>query len=161
MKIGIISDTHENMPKIRSAVEIFNREAVEMVLHGGDIISPITAKEFGALKAPLIGVFGNNDGDRLFLTQRFKEIGKIHSKKYEGEFDGKKILLIHEPDMLDALAGSGVYDVIVYGHTHRPEITRRGKTLVINPGEGGGWISGKATAALLDTTTMKARLVEL
>ncbi len=161
MKIGIISDTHENMPKIRAAIELFNREGVETVLHGGDIISPITAKEFSVLQAPLIGVFGNNDGDKLFLTERFKGIGTLHKKRWEGELDGKKFLLIHEPDMLDALAASGHYDVIVYGHTHKSEISRRGKTLVVNPGEGGGWITGKATAALLDTQTMEARLVEL
>jgi len=161
MKIGIISDTHENMPKIRKAVELFNREKVEVVLHGGDIISPITAKEFSSLKAPFIGVFGNNDGDKLFLTERYKEIGKIHTKRFEGTFGGKSLLLIHEPDMLDALAKSGVYDIIVYGHTHRSEISRRGDTLVINPGEGCGWITGIATAALLDTETMEAELVEL
>ena len=63
--------------------------------------------------------------------------------------------------MLDALAKSGVYDIIVYGHTHRSEISRRGDTLVINPGEGCGWITGIATAALLDTETMEAELVEL
>jgi len=161
MKIGIISDTHENMDKIRTAVDLFNREGVGTVLHGGDIISPITAKEFSALKAPLIGVFGNNDGDKLFLTERFKNIGTLHPKRWEGELDGKKFLLIHEPDMLEALAASGHYDVIVYGHTHRSEISRRGKTLVVNPGEGGGWITGQATAALLDTATMEARLVEI
>ncbi len=161
MKIGIISDTHENMEKIRLAVEIFNQEEVGVVLHGGDIISPITAKEFSALKAPLIGVFGNNDGDKLYLTERFQKIGTLHQKRWEGTLDGKKFLLIHEPDMLDALAASGYYDVIVYGHTHKSEITRRGKTLVVNPGEGGGWITGKAGAALLDTTTMEARLIEI
>lgn len=161
MKIGIISDTHENMDKIRLAVEIFNREEVGVVLHGGDIISPITAKEFSALNAPLIGVFGNNDGDKLYLTERFQKIGTLHQKRWEGTLDGKKFLLIHEPDMLDALAASGYYDVIVYGHTHKSEISRRGKTLVVNPGEGGGWITGKATAALLDTATMEARLIEI
>jgi uncharacterized protein len=63
--------------------------------------------------------------------------------------------------MLEPLAASGYYDVIVYGHTHRSEISRRGKTLVVNPGEGGGWITGQATAALLDTGTMEARLFDL
>ena len=149
------------MDKIRNAVELFNREEVEVVLHGGDIISPITAKEFSQLNAHFIGVFGNNDGDKLYLTERYKDIGKIHSKRYEGKFGGKNLLLIHEPDMLDALAISGVYDIIIYGHTHRSEIVWRGETLVINPGEGGGWITGKATAALLDTETMEAELVEL
>lgn len=161
MKIGIISDSHENMPKIQRAVEIFNRRKVDLVVHAGDIISPITAREFSALTAPLIGVFGNNDGDRLYLTERFKKIGKIHSKKYEGKADGKRFLLIHEPDMLDALAESGRYDFIVYGHTHQVDIGLRGKTLVINPGEAGGWITGKSTAALLDTETMEVEVIEI
>ena len=161
MKIGIISDTHENMPKIRQAVKLFNRRRVAYVLHAGDIISPITAGEFSALKAPFIGVFGNNDGDKLFLTRRFKEIGKIHPKKFEGKLGGKKILLIHEPDMLEALAASGAYDVIIYGHTHHPEISRRGKTLVINPGEACGWITGQATVAILDLDKLKADLIKI
>ncbi len=161
MKIGILSDTHENMPKIRAAVGFFNRRRVGAVLHAGDIISPITAREFARLKAPLIGVFGNNDGDRLFLRERFRKIGTLHAKKFEGRLGGKRFLLIHEPDMLEALAISGRYDVIVYGHTHRSEISRRGGTLVINPGEGAGWITGRCTAALLDTKTMQAELIEL
>jgi putative phosphoesterase len=161
MKIGIISDSHENMPRIRQAVKLFNRRRVAYVLHAGDIISPITAGEFCALKAPFIGVFGNNDGDRLFLTRRFRKIGRIHTKKYEGKLGGRKILLIHEPDMLEALAASGAYDVIIYGHTHRSEISRRGDTLVINPGEACGWITGEATVAILDLDKLKAELIRL
>jgi len=161
MKIGLISDTHENMTKIRRAVELFNREKVEVVLHAGDIISPITADHFQGLNSRFIGVFGNNDGDRLYLRQRFRRIGKIHVDKYEGRLGGKRFLLIHQPDMLEPLAASGAYDVIVYGHTHRWEISRHGGTLVINPGEAGGWITGKATVVLLDTETMEARLVRL
>ncbi len=161
MKIGIISDTHENMPKIRQAVNLFNRRKVASVLHAGDIISPITASEFSALKAPFIGVFGNNDGDKLFLTRRFKRIGKLHPKKFEGKLGGRKILLIHEPDMLGALADSGAYDVIIYGHTHRSEISRRGKTLVINPGEACGWITGESTVAILDLNKLEASLIKL
>ncbi|HOO76834.1 MAG TPA: metallophosphoesterase [Prolixibacteraceae bacterium] len=161
MKLGIISDSHENMPKIRKAVNLFNRSGVETVLHAGDIISPITAKEFSALACRFVGVFGNNDGDRLFLRKRFRNIGTIHVGKFEGKLGGKRLLLIHEPDMLDALAASGAYDIIVYGHTHQAEISLRGSTLVINPGEAGGWITGKSTVALLDTASMKARLAVL
>lgn len=161
MKIGLISDSHENMPMIRKAVKFFNREKVGLVLHAGDIISPITADEFAGLKCRFAGVFGNNDGDRLYLTRRFRKIGKLHVRKYECRAGGKKILLIHEPDMLPALAESGTYDVIVYGHTHEPEIDFRGSTLVINPGEAGGWISGRSTIAILDTDTMDVRLLDI
>lgn len=161
MKIGIIADTHEHMPKIRKAVRLFNQEKVGLVLHAGDIISPITVKEFAALQARFIAVFGNNDGDRLLLSKRFRGIGKLYPRKFEGSFGRKKILLIHEPDMLDALAASGHYDIIIYGHTHQAHISRKDSTLVINPGEACGWVTGKCTVVLLDTDTMKAKLIKI
>ncbi|MCD6495052.1 metallophosphoesterase family protein, partial [Candidatus Bipolaricaulota bacterium] len=40
MKIGIISDTHDNMPKIAAAVRLFNEEHIDLVVHAGDFISP-------------------------------------------------------------------------------------------------------------------------
>lgn len=160
MKIGIISDSHDNMPMIARAVELFNREGVGRVLHAGDIISPITAKEFKNLKMGLIGVFGNNDGDKLFLRKRFAGIGDIHERKWEGDLGGKKVLLMHAPDMLKALEESGAYDIIVYGHMHEI-VVRKGSTLVVNPGECCGWITGKSTIAVLDTSSMSAEIREL
>ena len=157
MKLGVMSDSHENMQMIAKAVELFNNEKVHCVLHAGDIISPITAKEFKKLEARLIAVFGNNDGEKFFLREKLKGIGEIHERKWEGEISGKKILLIHAPDMLDALEKSGAYDIIIYGHTHEPVI-RKGRTLVVNPGECGGWLTGKATVAILDTERMSAEI---
>lgn len=160
MKIGIMADSHEQMAMIAKAVELFNREGVELVLHAGDIISPITAREFGKLAARMIAVFGNNDGEKLFLIEKFKPIGEIHERKWEGEIGGRKVLLIHAPDMLPALEKSGAYDIIVYGHTHEALI-RKGKTLVVNPGECGGILTGRATVAILDTETMQLEIREL
>ena len=160
MKLGLMADSHENMPAIAKAVELFNREGVAVVLHAGDIISPITAKEFAQLKMPLIAVFGNNDGEKFFLMEKFRGIGEIHERKWEGELGGKRVLLIHAPDMLDALAASGAYDLIVYGHTHEV-VVRKGKTLVVNPGECGGWLTGRCTVAALDTERMSAEIHDL
>ncbi|MCX6338462.1 MAG: metallophosphoesterase [Candidatus Aureabacteria bacterium] len=160
MKLGLMADSHENMPAIAKAVELFNREGVAVVLHAGDIISPITAKEFAKLKMPLIAVFGNNDGEKFFLREKLKGIGEIHERKWEGELGGKRVLLIHVPDMLDALAASGAYDLIVYGHTHEV-VVRKGKTLVVNPGECGGWLTGRCTVAILDTERMTAEIHDL
>lgn len=160
MKIGIISDSHENMPAIGRAVALFNGEGVDLVLHAGDIISPITAGEFTALEARMIAVFGNNDGERFYLKEKFSPFAEIHERKWEGDLGGRKVLLIHEPDLLPALEASGAYDVIVYGHTHKAEV-RKGRALVINPGECGGWITGRRTVAILDTETMEAEIIEL
>ena len=37
MKIGIIADTHDNLPAIRLAVDFFNKSDVDAVFHCGDI----------------------------------------------------------------------------------------------------------------------------
>ena len=79
MKIGIIADTHDNLPQIKKAVEIFNREKIELVLHAGDFVSPFTFLEFKNLNCSLKGVFGNNDGDKLYLQEKFKGIGELYS----------------------------------------------------------------------------------
>ena len=41
-----MTDSHENMDKIRIAVEKFNEHKIGHLYHCGDIISPITFKEF-------------------------------------------------------------------------------------------------------------------
>jgi hypothetical protein len=152
MKIGILSDSHDNLPALERVVGRFNAEKVDLVLHAGDFVSPFTSIPLAKLRAPLVGVFGNNDGDRLYLTQRFQGIGTIHSGVYGFEKDGVRILLMHEPQAIEALVASAAYDLIVYGHTHKVDL-RPGRPAVVNPGEAGGWLTGQSTAVLFDTAT--------
>jgi putative phosphoesterase len=161
MKIGLMADSHENMPMIARAVALFDREGTELVLHAGDIISPITAKEFVKLQMHMIAVFGNNDGEKLYLREKFAPFAEIHERAWEGEAGGRRILMIHAPDTLAALEASDAYDVIVYGHTHKAVVRKGKKTLVVNPGECCGWITGRSTVAILDTETMEAEIRDL
>lgn len=161
MKIGIISDTHDNLPQIKKAVKIFNQERVELVLHAGDFTSPFTSREFKNLNCPLKGIFGNNDGDKLLLQKYFIEIGKISSETYLTKLNQISLIMLHKDELVDSLAESQKYDLIIYGHTHRTDIHKIGKTFIINPGECGGWLTGKSTIALLDLETLEAKIVEL
>ena len=161
MKIGIISDTHDNLPQIKKAVTFFNREKVYLVLHAGDFVSPFTALEFKNLSCPLYGVFGNNDGDKLYLREKFKGIGEINPAPYETKIDHKNIIMLHKEKLIYALAESQKYEVIIYGHTHRTDLHKIGKTLIINPGECGGWLTGKSTIALLDLANLEAEIIKL
>lgn len=158
--IGLITDTHDNQVTAAKAVEVFNRRKADLVLHGGDYIAPFNARLLKGLKAPFVGVFGNNDGERFGLRAAFADIGPIHRAPYELAHAGKKILMLHEPDALDALIASNAYDVIFYGHTHKIDL-REGRPLVVNPGEAGGWVTGRATVGILDLSAMKVEIVEL
>jgi len=163
--IGLIADTHDNLPLVDKAVKKLNEKNVELVLHAGDYVAPFVIPKFKELKAKLIGVFGNNDGDRELLKKRFNEYEGLEMRRNFAEIlvDGLKIALLHgnEEELLKALINSESFDVVVHGHTHRAEVYRRGKTLVVNPGEVCGYLTGKSTIALLDTDTREAEIVEL
>ena len=165
MLIGIISDTHDNLTMIEKAVKKLNEENVALVLHAGDYISPFVIPKFKALNAKLIGVFGNNDGDHEFLKKRFSETEncEVRGRFAEVNAEGFKIALLHgdETELLTALINCGGFDAVVHGHSHANVSGRIGKTLIVNPGEACGYLTGKATIALLDTTKREAKIVEL
>lgn len=159
MKIGVMSDTHDNVPMIRDAVKFFNDNNVEFLIHAGDFIAPFAVAPLDELKCDYIGVFGNNDGEKFGLDKRSR--GKINNPPHSLELNNRKILILHEPHELFALAKSQVYDIIIYGHTHKPAIERHANTLVINPGECCGWLTGKSTVALISLEEVSAEIVEL
>lgn len=159
MRIGIISDTHDDMHAIETAVGIFNREKVSYVIHAGDITSPFTFEIFKQLNCSFTGIFGNNDGDKLLL--RDKAEGNLHNQPHTLLLHNKKIVVMHEPDVVHALSESGHFDIVIYGHTHRPDTTIMKNTLVVNPGKAARLQRGGSTIALVDLETMEARIVDL
>jgi putative phosphoesterase len=74
---------------------------------------------------------------------------------------GKRVVVVHEPGIVEALADSGHFDLVVYGHLHEPEIKRVKDTLVVNPGKAARLHKGSSTLALLDTASMEAEIIEL
>jgi len=164
MKIGIMSDSHDNLDRVAGAVEVFNENGVSKVLHAGDIIAPFVTRPLKRLNCPVVAVYGNNDGEKLHLKESFEltsKVGVIREPPVELELGTRRVYLTHWPHQLEVLARSGEYDVMVYGHTHDLDIRRVGKTLVINPGETGGWLRGTATVVVLDLATMEPEVVEL
>lgn len=87
----------------------------------------------------------------------------IRGNVAEFEAGGLAFGLLHGSDagLHISLLEGGTVDVLVTGHTHRPLIGRYGRTLAINQGEACGYLSGVATAALLDTERKEARMIRL
>ncbi|MEW6222885.1 MAG: metallophosphoesterase [Candidatus Hadarchaeota archaeon] len=163
MKIGIMSDSHDRIDAVDKAVEFFNQQKVEHVLHAGDLVSPFVAPRFSKLKAKLHYVWGNNEGDREFTTVRFAEIGVKPLGNFAAlELGGRKIALLHgtHETIVKALVESGSFDVVVRGHNHQAQI-QEGKTMLMNPGETCGYLTGRSTVALLDLATLKGKIIEL
>jgi uncharacterized protein len=165
MIIGVMSDTHDCLPRVERAVKRLNEERVDLVLHAGDFISPFVLPRLAELEAMIIGVFGNNDGEREYLHKKSEEYPNFQLR---GNFamvkgGGLHIALLHghESELLHALIEREAFDIIVHGHTHKAAVYEKGRTLVVNPGEVGGYVTGKSTLALLDTDTRTAEVIDL
>ena len=159
MLIGLMSDTHDHQDYTRKAIDLFNKREVQYVIHAGDYTSPFTLKLFKELNCKYVGIFGNNDGDKLLLLERSD--GNIFYQPYLFTLHERKIVVVHEHHLVDALADSGHFDLIVYGHTHEPVVKKVNNTLVVNPGEAGSWLYGKATVAIADLEEMEAEVIGL
>ncbi len=159
--IGIMSDSHDHMDAIKAAVNVFNSSGVDLVIHAGDLIAPFTVNEFKNLQSPLEAIYGNNDGERRMLHTVFKDLCVLDDFK-ELEVNGRRIAVIHGTTeaLVDALRDSGKYDVVIRGHTHQMKVIE-GKTMVINPGETCGYLSGEKTVILLDTEDLSWQVCHL
>ena len=163
MKIGLLADTHDRLPAISELLARFRAAEVTLVLHAGDFVAPFALRPFREAGIPLVGVFGRNDGDREGLIGAASAIptgAELFESPHSVDIGGRTILLVHDigdvlPRSLDAHA------YVIHGCSHQTEMKSRGETLLINPGEGCGWLSGAPTGAILDLDTRSVEVVKL
>jgi putative phosphoesterase len=156
VKIGIISDSHDDVSAAEQAVRIMKERECGFLIHAGDLCAPFIAriiKESGIAHA---AVFGNNDGDRVALARMID----ITPAPRHLSLDGRSIVLFHEPFINDYIDPVRV-DLLIYGHTHMKHEQCQGEMLVLNPGTLSGILAEKKTFAIYDTKTRKAEIIEL
>ena len=159
-QIGIMSDSHDNLPAIRAAVGLFNERQVDMVVHAGDIVAPFTAREIKKLNCPYKIIFGNNDGEILGLYKIYE--GNVFQPPHQFMVNDKKVLVLHDPILLNSFKEIKAFDIIIYGHDHNASISESPTgQLIVNPGECGGWLTGKSTVAIWTLPNNKVELIEL
>lgn len=141
IKAAVVSDSHDNAGNLEKAAVVANDKNCTYLFHLGDIVSPFTARKLTAFKGIVKAVFGNCDGELPGLQRVFNTMGgDIDKPPVTLELERKKIILMHEPFLLDELVKSQDADFIFYGHMHKTYVRKQGKTLVLNPGEAGGWV---------------------
>lgn len=161
MRIAILSDIHDNVLKLEAALQ--RLEGADALLCCGDLCSPFILDQLGlGFAGPIHIVFGNNDADHFRMTMKLKSYPHItlHGEFADLHLGGKRFALNHYDNLGRAIAASGLYDVVCYGHNHQYEVTREGNSLRINPGAimGAQFADGQAkalasTCALYDTLT--------
>lgn len=166
MKIAVISDIHDHVWNLQAALKSI--QEAEMLICLGDLCSPFIVGLLGSGFAgrPIYLLFGNNDGDTFRITRNaanFPDI-EICAEFLEIEQDGRKLAAVHYDNIARAMSEGGRYDAVFYGHNHRFDIHKTGKTLMVNPGALMGWSplnqEGErdipATFAIYDTETNQA-----
>jgi len=152
MLVGLISDTHG----LIRAEALAALAGVELILHAGDVGSFAVLRELQDL-APVRAVVGNTDDPVLRLPPRVNlTLGGLSIHMSHGHEAGSPT-----PDNLVRRYSA---DVIIYGHTHKPLITTRGKTLIVNPGAAGARrFSLQPSVGLLriESGTASAEIIEL
>lgn len=165
MKIGILSDTHGNLPATAKAAHLFSVARVGAVLHCGDIgsaeVLAALAKVFHPLEVPVYAVFGNvdlySDDGKFFPStvgvQLFGRFGEV-------ELEGYRMALLHSDDRtrFHKTISSGDFDFVFSGHSHEVHDRRVGATRCINPGTAGCGVPG--TCAILNLSSGKLLVKE-
>ncbi len=161
MRIGVVSDTHNNLKNCRKIVELFNESGVERVIHTGDITQPKTLEVFSKLKPPLYGVFGNNDEGELTTLKVSASKNSFHfvSPPLELEWAEISIVVVHDPLELNGLELSK-YDLVLHGHTHRETIIKKDNQLTFNPGECAGHMAGHNHIGVVDLGRLSAEIIK-
>jgi len=161
MLIGVVSDSHDHVVLLRRALETFREQGVGAILHAGDFVAPFSAKLLADPDlidaAEAYCIFGNNDGERTGLKSILPQLTDGPLRVNPG---GVVIVMHHFIEWFsdDDLVGA---DVLVSGHSHEIVNETRGGVLYLNPGECCGVLTGRPTAAILDTDTKSAEIIDL
>jgi len=150
MKIGLISDTHNNFKETIKACEIFKMKNIDLVIHAGDFTSPKIIDLLSDFNCKL--VIGNADFDIDLIKTECNNFGfGSVDDVCEFEISGKKIFVTHgnNVSVFREAVASGKYDYIIKGHTHYFENYTKNNTRVINPGS--LFSNDEHSIAILDT----------
>lgn len=171
MKIAIISDVHNNETNLKKVLDYCGREKIPALICCGDLASKETLDFLcDNFSGEIFYTFGNMDNGQLRDFEFVPEYknAKIFKNFGEEEFENKKIAFVHFPDKAKKLCETGKYDLVFFGHTHKPWVSSvkttadRGlkKCTMLNPGNVAGEIY-PPTFAIWNTENDKFDLIRI
>lgn len=136
MKIGILSDTHDQVPRTRQAIRQFEAAGVQEIIHCGDLTIPDVVYACACEGIVSHFVMGNCDWDRSALRHAIEAIGGVYWES-AGEIVrlDQRIAVTHgdSPAVFRRLLASRP-DYLLHGHTHQRADRIEDGVRIINPG---------------------------
>jgi putative phosphoesterase len=161
LNVAVVSDSHDNTNNLGKAVNIANKQKCSHLFHLGDVVAPSTALTLKNFNGIVNAVFGNCDGDINGLERVVNAMGgQIEHPPWKFNLEGRSIILMHAPFSLEQTIDAQEADFIFYGHLHKVDVRKVGKTRVVNPGETGGWVR-KPSFFIVDLFSGDCQKIEL
>lgn len=123
ISVGLISDTHGLLRQ--EALDAL--QGSDYIIHAGDISKQSIIDSLATI-APVTAVRGNVDKGKLAIRYAPYEVLKI------GDI---YIYVLHIIDEIDLDPVASGFQVVVYGHTHKPSVRQENGVLFVNPGSAG------------------------
>lgn len=184
-KIAIMSDSHDNIPNMEKALKYINEQGIDFIIHCGDLAAPVMLSKvmIPNFKGQIHLVHGNiGDPDLLEEVAKGDKRIRVYGDRGKLDIGNRKIAFCHFAEEAKKLAQTGQFDLVFYGHTHRPWLktqinadvkshadshrynisvdqrsNQRRSAVLVNPGTLAGMFA-KATFAIYDTKTDKLEL---
>jgi putative phosphoesterase len=134
MRIGILSDTHDQLERTQTAVATLIQAGAELLIHCGDLTTPPIVHACTGL--PACFVFGNCDHDPAQLRAAIERTGGRCLERGGLITVGQhRIAVTHGDSRLEVRRLLALEpDYLLTGHSHAPSDGREGRTRRINPG---------------------------
>ena len=137
MKIAVISDIHDANKKLESVLEAIKKLECDMIFALGDYTTLDTFKLIAMTGIPIYAVFGNmdeeNDKIESWIRKSTKKIN-LRREMNRIQIEEENYALTHYPEIAEKLLKSGMYVLVLYGHTHEAKQEQDEETLIANPG---------------------------
>lgn len=119
MRVGVLSDTHNLLrPRVLELLAGCDR-----ILHAGDVGEPEILRRLEQI-APVAAVCGNTDTGRAAVELPEELTGRLEDLEFG---------MIHRREDVPRDWPSR-FRLIVFGHSHRPELEWQGRCMLLNPG---------------------------
>jgi putative phosphoesterase len=163
MKIGVMSDTHDQLANTLYVLNTFRERNIETVIHCGDLTGLEMVSHFSGFR--VIYTHGNMDYATGAIQARFHRLHEDNfvGTVFRGELGGNMVAATHShiSNKVMDLIRAGKYKWLFHGHTHerRNEIIRG--THVVNPGALGGLSRGARTFCIVDLLNDDVEFLEI
>jgi len=158
MKIGVVSDTHNEVRAVQQALKTLDGLSIDLIIHCGDV-GPNVVPLFNGLTAHFVR--GNMDDPQTFGGLIDDPGHTFHDRIGSLELEGCRVAFLHGDDvkLFRNTVYSGRFDLVCYGHTHAFALTKEGSTLLLNPGAVSR--SSQPSLAVVELPSLEARQILL